>query len=517
MSFLDNTQFLTEPKLRRKFFTCTICLVVENERRYSQQQGMMDDDDENTDDTDDEEEVFNSIERFQQSREKEEETVSSKASGSSHHHHHHHQSSSDEKKGVKKLKFVIRPKEETAAAAADATDDEKEEGRGRTVQSTREMFEKFSLKPPPGFSSKATTPESTSTKPFPSSSKKKEKEEEKDEERNEGWLTHGNDAWQERRGHEEESEREEKYVDELTHTAKKKYGKYAFVEETSSPSGILSDLQVAEPLEFDSVKTKERTNKSDDSSNRNNNNNNHKREEEEVDVSESFLLESSMENDPFKSDDEFDDVRKLEIRNANRARSPPNEDQVAHARVLVQSGIVKFNLNDLRGALCDFQNACVLLRDNYHSGDIAFAKAKTHLVAAFLILKCEENKGNVDLCAKLARTLATVTYMADESVFGGFSQQFLLSPKLICRCLRFASAKNFHAKYYLAAKEYLEILLKPFFCADPNTEAALNGMKAQCENAEKQQHGTTRKVDEMESQKRARDIIDELFEEARGG
>jgi len=42
-------------------------------------------------------------------------------------------------------------------------------------------------------------------------------------------------------------------------------------------------------------------------------------------------------------------------------------------------------------------------------------------------------------------------------------------------------------------------------------------MKRQCENAEKQQHGTTRKVDEMESQKRARDIIDELFEEARGG
>jgi len=184
---------------------------------------------------------------------------------------------------------VIRPKEEKAAAA-DATDDEKEEGRGRTVQSTREMFEKFSLKPPPGFSSnKATTPESTSTKPFPSSSKKKEKKEEKEEkdeeERNEGWLTHGNDAWQERRGHEEESEREEKYVDELTHTAKKKYGKYAFVEEASSPSGILSDLQVAEPLEFDSVKTKEITNKSDNSSNRNNNNNNNnKKEEEEVDA-----------------------------------------------------------------------------------------------------------------------------------------------------------------------------------------------------------------------------------------
>ena len=111
-------------------------------------------------------------------------------------------------------------------------------------------------------------------------------------------------------------------MDELTHTAKKKYGKYAFVEEASSPSGILSDLQVAEPLEFDSVKTKERTNKSDSSSNRNNNNNNHKRKEEEVDVSELFLLESSMENDPFKIDDEFDDVRKLEIRNANRARSP---------------------------------------------------------------------------------------------------------------------------------------------------------------------------------------------------
>ncbi len=493
-----------------------VCLVVMKKDIHNNRQGMMDDDDDenNTDnDTDDEEEeVFNPIERFQQSREKEE---TSKASGSSH-QSHLLQSSSDEKKGVKKLKFVIRPKEEKTAAATGATDDEKEEGKGRsTVQSTREMFEKFSLKPPPGFSSnKATTP-------FPSSSskkkeKKEEKEEKDEEERNEGWLTHGNDAWQETRGHEEESEREEKYVDELTHTAKKKYGKYAFVEEASSPSGILSDLQVAEPLEFDSVKTKERTNKSDNSSNRNNNNNN-KREEEEVDVSESFLLESSMENDPFKSDDEFDDVRKLEIRNANRARSPPNEDQVAHAGVLVQSGIVKFNLNDLRGALCDFQNACVLLRDNYHSGDIAFAKAKTHLVAAFLILKCEENKGNVDLCAKLARTLATVTYMADESVFGGFSQQFLLSPKLICRCLRFASAKNFHAKYYLAAKEYLEILLKPFFCADPNTEAALNGMKTQCENAEKQQHGTTRKVDEMESQKRARDIIDELFEEARGG
>ena len=74
--------------------------------------------------------------------------------------------------------------------------------------------------------------------------------------------------------------------------------------------------------------------------------------------------------------------------------------------------------------------------------------------------------------------------------------------------------RKFPAKYYLAAKEYLEILLKPFFCADPNTEAALNGMKTQCENAEKQQHGTTRKVDEMESQKRARDIIDELSRRA---
>jgi hypothetical protein len=43
-------------------------------------------------------------------------------------------------------------------------------------------------------------------------------------------------------------------------------------------------------------------------------------------------------------------------------------------------------------------------------------------------------------------------------------------------------------------------------------------MKRQCEIAEKQQqHGTTRKVDEMESQKRVLDIIDELYEEARSG
>ena len=53
-----------------------------------------------------------------------------------------------------------------------------------------------------------------------------------------------------------------------------------------------------------------------------------------------------------------------------------------------------------------------------------FAKAKTHLVAVFLILKCEENKANVDLCAKFARTLATVTYMADESVLEGLVNSF---------------------------------------------------------------------------------------------
>ena len=47
------------------------------------------------------------------------------------------------------------------------------------------------------------------------------------------------------------------------------------------------------------------------------------------------------------------------------------------------------------------------------------------------------------MCAKLARTLATVTYMADESVFGGFSQQFLLSPKLICRCLQLSANEEF--------------------------------------------------------------------------
>ena len=462
-------------------------------------------------DEDDEDEVFNPIERFQQSRG---ETTTSKSSESN--------NNNNNNKSVKKLKFVIKPAAAAAAAASTtSTSTIGKEGASSSmsVQSTREMFEKFSLKPPPGFSSAVPSSSTPALAEEEEEKEEEKKKEEEEEEINEGWLTHGNDAWQETRG-EDESEREEKYVEELTHTAKKKYGKYAFVEEASSPSGILSDLRVEEPLEFDSVKTKVKTRSTkeeeeeEEEEEGNSSNRNNKGREEKEDVSELYLLESSMENDPFRSDDELDVARKLELRDARNARSP-NEDQVAHAKVLVQAGIIKFNLNDLGGALRDFQNACVLLRDNYHSGDIAFAKAKTHLVAAFLILKCEENKGNVDLCAKLARTLATVTYMADESVFGGFSQQFLLSPKLICRCLRFASAKNFHAKYYLAAKEYLEILLKPFFCADPSTEAALNGMKTQCENAEKQQHGTTRKVDEMESQKRVLDIIDELYEEAR--
>ena len=460
------------------------------------------DDDDDDEDDEEEEEVFNPIERFQQSRG--ETTTTSKSS----------ESNNNNNKSVKKLKFVIKPA--AAAAASTTTTSTGKEGASSSmsVQSTREMFEKFSLKPPPGFSSTVPSP-STPALAEEEEEKEEEKKKEEEEEINEGWLTHGNDAWQEKTRGEDESEREEKYEEELTHTAKKKYGKYAFVEEANSPSGILSDLRVEEPLEFDSVKTKVKTKSTKEEENSSNRNN--KGREEKEDVSESYLLESSMENDPFRSDDELDVARKLELRDARNARSP-NEDQVAHAKVLVQAGIIKFNLNDLGGALRDFQNACVLLRDNYHSGDIAFAKAKTHLVAAFLILKCEENKGNVDLCAKLARTLATVTYMADESVFGGFSQQFLLSPKLICRCLRFASAKNFNARYYGAAKEYLEILLKPFFCADSNTEAALNGMKRQCENAEKQQqHGTTRKVDEMESQKRVLDIIDELYEEARSG
>jgi len=464
------------------------------------------------DDDDDEDEVFNPIERFQQSRG---ETTTSKSSESN--------NNNNNNKSVKKLKFVIKPAAAAAAAAASTTTTSAgKEGASSSmsVQSTREMFEKFSLKPPPGFSSAVP---SSSTPALAEEEEEKEEEKKKEEDINEGWLTHGNDAWQETRG-QDESEREEKYVEELTHTAKKKYGKYAFVEEASSPSGILSDLRVEEPLEFDSVKTKVKTRSTkeeeeeeEEEEEGNSSNRNNEGREEKEDVSELYLLESSMENDPFRSDDELDVARKLELRDARNARSP-NEDQVAHAKVLVQAGIIKFNLNDLCGALRDFQNACVLLRDNYHSGDIAFAKAKTHLVAAFLILKCEENKGNVDLCAKFARTLATVTYMADESVFGGFSQQFLLSPKLICRCLRFASAKNFNARYYGAAKEYLEILLKPFFCADSNTESALNGMKRQCENAEKQQqHGMTRKVDEMESQKRVLDIIDELYEEANGG
>ena len=107
------------------------------------------------------------------------------------------------------------------------------------------------------------------------------------------------------------------------------------------------------------------------------------------------MLESSMENDPFKSDAEYrgeekeeeehSDAQKLETKKNTSSTQFPNEDQVAHAKVLLQAGITKFNSNDLRGALYDFQNACILLRDNYHSGDIVFAKAKTHLVAVFLI------------------------------------------------------------------------------------------------------------------------------------
>ena len=476
-----------------------------------------DDDDDDDGDDDDDDDVFNPIERFQQSRGETNASAESSAS----------------KEGVKKLKFVIKPLAPTSTQTATGTMGE--DVRKGTVQSTREKFEKFALKPPPGFVTSISSPSSSSPKTPTSSfmalegeTKGKEKEvagattatatataaaddhdDDEIKEINEDWLTHGNDAWQETRN-EVESKREEEYVEELTHTAKKKYGKYAFVEEASSPSGILSDLHVAEPLEFDSVKTKVRATTEKESSNG-----------RKDDFSESFLLESSMENDPFKSnaeyreeekeEEEHGDAQKLETKNTSSTHFP-NEDQVAHAKVLLQAGITKFNSNDLRGALYDFQNACILLRDNYHSGDIVFAKTKTHLVAVFLILKCEENKANVDLCAKFARTLATVTYMADESVFGGFSQQFLLSPKLICRCLRFASAKNFNAKHYGAAKEYLEILLKPFFCADSSTKAALTGMKRQCENAKKQ-HGT-KKVDEAESQKRVLDIIDELLEEA---
>ena len=121
------------------------------------------------------------------------------------------------------------------------------------------------------------------------------------------------------------------------------------MEEASSPSGILSDLHVAEPLEFDSVKTKVRATTEKESSNG-----------RKDDFSESLLLESSMENDPFKSDAEYreeekeeeehGDAQKLETKNTSSTQFP-NEDQVAHAKVLLQAGITKFNSNDLR-ALC---------------------------------------------------------------------------------------------------------------------------------------------------------------------
>jgi len=102
--------------------------------------------------------------------------------------------------------------------------------------------------------------------------------------------------------------------------------------------------------------------------------------------------------------------------------------------------------------------------------------------------------------------------MADESVFGGFSQQFMLSMKLICRCLRFAAAKNFNAKYYKAAKEYLDILLKPYFCPDKETEKALTRMKLKCEEAD-DGFSESKTVDFSESQMRVNDIINETFEE----
>ena len=88
----------------------------------------------------------------------------------------------------------------------------------------------------------------------------------------------------------------------------------------------------------------------------------------------------------------------------------------------------------------------------------------------------------------------------------------MLSMKLICRCLRFAAAKNFNAKYYKAAKEYLDILLKPYFCPDKETEKALTRMKLKCEEAD-DGFSESKTVDFSESQMRVNDIINETFEE----
>ena len=196
--------------------------------------------------------------------------------------------------------------------------------RKGTVQSTREKFEKFALKPPPGFVTSISSPSSSSPKTPTSSfmalegeTKGKEKEvagattatatataaaddhdDDEIKEIKEDWLTHGNDAWQETRN-EVESKREEEYVEELT-PAKKKYGKYAFVEEASSPSGILSDLHVAEPLEFDSVKTKVRATT----------------EKEVVTVEKTIFPVAFARivhgNDPFKSNAEYREEEKEE-------------------------------------------------------------------------------------------------------------------------------------------------------------------------------------------------------------
>ena len=104
-----------------------------------------DEDDDEDDNDEDDDDVFNPIERFQQSRGETNASAESSAS----------------KEGVKKLKFVIKP---APTSTQTATGTMGEDVRKGTVQSTREKFEKFAMKPPPGFVTSISSPSSSSPK-----------------------------------------------------------------------------------------------------------------------------------------------------------------------------------------------------------------------------------------------------------------------------------------------------------------------------------------------------------------
>ena len=535
-------------------------------------------DDDDTDDDDDDDGEFDPIKQFEQSQRST--NVLQKNSTTDGHNNNNQKMS--------KLKFTIKTKEEILKQDEDGASRERiSADQEITIEKKKmTMMDKFPLQPPPGFSPHrnrnsfilSTTATTTTAltnainktsndnddddddkkdenknsllfktkmddendyEKKPANKTKEEKEEVvvEEEEEEEEWLANATEPWDVKNNNNNRaggrggyySNKEEEYVKELTNAAKKKYGKYAFVEEQESPSAILSDLHVEEPVEFDSVTktvTTTTTTRRSDNSEKNLKNENSLLFDVDVDVDveleedddDDFLRNKNNNNNKNEVVVVVADKKSIEEEEEKEKRGrSPNEEQVSHARALVQAGITKFDLNDLKGALEDFRSACFLLRDNYHTEDILFAKAKTHFVAVLLVLKCEESRENktrknIENCAKYARILATVTYMADESVFGGFSQQFMLSMKLICRCLRFAAAKNFNAKYYKAAKEYLDILLKPYFCPDKETEKALTRMKLKCEEAD-DGFSESKTVDFSESQMRVNDIINETFEE----